>query len=45
LAQGVKDLVVFNPYTKQVLHFDTNGKREYQAPVTLSLQCGCDVTV
>ncbi len=45
LAQGVRDIVVFDPYTKQVIHFDAEGKREYQSPVTLALQCGCNVTV
>jgi Uma2 family endonuclease len=45
LAQGVKDIVVFDPYTQHVIHFDVNGKHEYSSPVTLSLHCGCEVTV
>lgn len=45
LSQGVKDIVVFDPYTQHVIHFDAAGKREYQAPITLSLQCHCQVTI
>lgn len=45
LAQGVKDIVVFDPYSQQVIHFDADGQREYQSPTTLALKCGCEVTV
>jgi Uma2 family endonuclease len=45
LGQGVKDVIVFNPYDKQVIHFDRAGRREFASPVTLELKCGCQVTV
>ncbi len=45
LGQGVKDIVVFDPYSQQVIHFDAEGQREYQSPTTLTLKCGCEVTV
>jgi Uma2 family endonuclease len=44
LGQGVKDVIVFDPYDKQVLHFDAAGKREYPSPVALELKCGCQLT-
>ena len=46
LMQGVKDVVVFNPYTNEVLHCRPNGTREiYTSPVDLNFVCGCTVTV
>ncbi len=45
LSQGVKDVVVYNPYTGTVRHFDVAGDRSYQSPITLTLQCGCQVTL
>jgi Uma2 family endonuclease len=45
LGQGVKDVLVYDPYTNAVTHFDAKGERHLQSPVTLTLQCGCQVTV
>ena len=45
LGQGVKDVIVFNPYTNDVHHFDADGNHEYQSPITLRLKCGCQVEV
>jgi hypothetical protein len=45
LGQGVKDVIVFNPYTNVVHHFDADGDREYQSPITLRSKCGCQVEV
>lgn len=40
LANGVKDVVVFNPYTDQVLHFRQNETREFVSPVEIEFECG-----
>jgi Uma2 family endonuclease len=45
LSQGVKDVVVHNPYTGAIRHFDAAGERNYQSPTTLTLHCGCEVTL
>ena len=45
LSQGVKDVVVFDPYSHRVYYFDADGKREYESPVTLALHCGCQVSI
>jgi Uma2 family endonuclease len=41
LAQGVKDVVVFNPYTLLVLHARRDGVQRHVSPVPISLECGC----
>ncbi len=45
LANGVKDVVVFNPYTLEVFHFRNGEKREMTSPVEIQLECGCRCTV
>ncbi len=45
LANGVKDIVVFNPYTDAVLYFSNGEKREMTSPVEIELECGCRCTV
>ena len=45
LGQGVKDVIVYDPYSKVTRHFTADGKRDYEESVTLSLQCGCQVTL
>ncbi len=45
LANGVKDVVVFNPYTDEVLHFRQSEKREFKSPVKIEFECGCNCTV
>ena len=45
LANGVKDVVVFNPYTNEVLHFRNDEKRETVSPVEIEFECGCRCTV
>lgn len=45
LANGVKDVVVYNPYTNEVFHFRQDGKREMTSPVEIELECGCHCTV
>jgi len=45
LAQGVKDVVVFDPATLLVLHLQRAGARRYTSPVDLTLLCGCTCRV
>lgn len=45
LASGVKDVVVFNPYTDEVLHFHSGEKRAMISPVEIEFECGCRCTV
>lgn len=45
MSQGVKDVVVFNPYTLAVLHVHEKGVEQYISPVEISLACGCSVIV
>jgi len=45
LANGVKDVVVFNPYTNEVLHFRGSEKRELTLPVAIELACGCTCAI
>jgi hypothetical protein len=45
LSQGVKDIVVFDPYTLLVLHLRRDGAQRRVSPVTLQLECGCSCTV
>ncbi len=45
LSQGVKDIVVFNPYTLAVLHVRRDGAKQLVSPVTIHLECGCRVEV
>lgn len=45
LANGVKDVVVFNPYTMEVVHFRKGKKREMTSPVEIELECGCRCVV
>ena len=46
LANGVKDVVVFNPYTKEVVHFRDGGeRREMTSPVEIEFECGCNCIV
>jgi Uma2 family endonuclease len=44
LAHGVKDVVVFNPYTLLVLHVRRDQVQRYVSPVTIDLECGCRCT-
>ena len=45
LANGVKDVVVFNPYTMEIVHFRADGTRNLTSPVEIELECGCTCTV
>jgi Uma2 family endonuclease len=45
LAQGVKDVIVFNPYTLVVLHVRQDDVSRHVSPVDIQLRCGCRCTV
>jgi hypothetical protein len=45
LAQGVKDVLVFNPYTLVVLHVRRDGSAHHLSPAPITLECGCTLTL
>lgn len=45
LANSVKDVVVFNPYTNEVLHFYKGEKHELVSPIAITFECGCSCVV
>ncbi|MBI5652961.1 MAG: Uma2 family endonuclease [Chloroflexi bacterium] len=45
LAQGVKDVVIFDPFTLFVLHARRDGRKHFTAPVTIQFECGCQCDV
>jgi Uma2 family endonuclease len=45
LSQGVKDVIVFDPYTLLVLHVRKDSVNRAVSPVTIDLECGCKVLV
>jgi hypothetical protein len=45
LSQGVKDVVVFDPYTLLVLHVRRDGATRQVSPVNLLFECGCRCVV
>ena len=45
LAQGVKDVILFDPRTQEVTHRRRDGTNLYKSPVTIKLECGCQFTV
>jgi len=45
LANGVKDVVVFNPYTMEVFHFRQGQMLKLNSPVEIKFECGCHCKV
>ena len=45
LAQGVKDVIIFDPRTWVVLHMRRESTRRLVSPVEIVLECGCQCTV
>ena len=43
LSQGVKDVVVFDPYTLLVLHARRDRTSRQVSPVSIGLECGCEL--
>ncbi len=47
LEVGVLDILIFDPKDSSVLHYrrDLEQPRRYLSPITLNLECGCQITV
>lgn len=45
MAQGIKDVIVFDPRTLVVLHIRKESTRRLVSPVEIVLECGCQCTV
>ena len=45
LAMGVKDVLVYDPFTEDVHHFRTDGTQRFKTGRTVRLECGCLVDV
>lgn len=45
LANGVKDVVVFDPYSMDVVHFTADGVARSSSPTRIELACGCSCEV
>ncbi len=45
LSQGVKDIVIFDPYTLLVLHVRPGSTKRLVSPVKLLFECGCKCVV
>jgi Uma2 family endonuclease len=45
LAQGVKDVLVFEPSTLLVLHARRDGTTRQVSPYSVTLECGCSLSV
>ncbi|MBF0397618.1 MAG: Uma2 family endonuclease [Desulfobacterales bacterium] len=41
LSQGIKDVIIFNPFTLVVLHARKDGTKRHVSPVDIDLECGC----
>jgi Uma2 family endonuclease len=44
-ASGIKDVVVLNPYTMEVLHFQGDLVTKSLSPTRIELACGCSCEV
>ncbi|CAK8716558.1 MAG: putative restriction endonuclease [Candidatus Electronema aureum] len=45
LSQGVKDVIVFDPFTLLVLHVRRDRAVRHVSPVSIELECGCRILV
>ena len=45
LKQGMNDIVVFDPFTLQVAHFQDGARKDYTSPIALVSACSCTCTV
>jgi Uma2 family endonuclease len=45
LASGVQDVLVVDPDRQQVLHFHGSSVEARAMPITITLECGCHVTI
>ncbi|RYG34759.1 Uma2 family endonuclease [bacterium] len=45
IAQGIPDVVVYDPRTRKVIHATQTGQAIHTAPIDLAFACGCAVTI
>lgn len=45
ISQGIKDVVVFDPHTEDVLYFKNGEKQLLTSPVGIEFECGCGCIV
>jgi len=45
LANGVRDVLVFDPYSMEVVHFKENETVRSTSPVNVVFSCGCECEV
>ena len=45
LAQGIADVVVYDPRSSEVVHATPHGQTRHLAPVELAFACGCAITI
>jgi Uma2 family endonuclease len=45
LSVGVKDVIIFDPFTKIVYHYRKDENKRLESPVTLEFECGCTCQV
>lgn len=45
IEQRIKDIVVFNPYTMEVLYFRDGEQMNFSSPVEIEFACGCKCVV
>ena len=45
LKAGIKDVITFDPRTREVRHYRPDGIARYTSPREIGLECGCLCTV
>lgn len=45
LAQGIADVVLYDPRKNEVVHATPQGRTIHAAPIDLTFACGCAVTI
>jgi Uma2 family endonuclease len=45
LSQGVKDVIIYDPQDLSVLHARRSERRDLKAPVRITCECGCVVSL
>ncbi len=45
LSMGIKDVIIFDPFTKIVYHYRKESNKRLESPVMITLECGCTCTV
>lgn len=45
VSQGVKDVIVFDPYTNRITHVRGIQRTEHESAIEINLLCGCTCTV